>query len=157
MKWSEMTSKQRDMLVAVEVMGYASIMCDVEWWDEQWVTIHNDGYAVCNKCSGRGHIGYENEHPEAFRHQIIPPLLYTTDMNAALLVADHESFHGWMLSASKPWRTIEGVSRRGKVNEYECTLHLSSVSSNLAEIGKSISAAESICIAALRTRNVKIE
>jgi hypothetical protein len=89
MKWPEMTSTQRDALIAEKVMGYMPVMCDVEGRDEEHVTVYDTGDAYCRKCHGRGHIGYIDGHVNAFKHQIIPPLPYSTDMNAAWLIINH--------------------------------------------------------------------
>jgi hypothetical protein len=89
MKWSEMTSTQRDALIAKKVMGYTPVMCDVEGRDEEHVTVYVTGDAYCRKCHGRGHLGYEDGHVNAFNHQIIPPLPYSTDMNAAWLIINY--------------------------------------------------------------------
>lgn len=147
MKWSEMTSKQRDMLVAVEVMGYTPIMCDVEGIDDQWVSLYSTGDAHCRKCHGRGHIGYRDGHPEKFKHQIIPPEPYSTDMNAVMQIIELDRFTN--VQFERMWRNEHWPS------ELHC--HCRIVTHGDLYYCAAATAQEAVCLAALYACGVKVE
>jgi hypothetical protein len=77
----ERTSKEINQLVAEHIMGWTPKPCNLEETKRE-VIYYDDGYVECPCCK-------VNTHIDEFKHGIIPPLHYSTDMNAAWLVLQH--------------------------------------------------------------------
>lgn len=154
MKWSDKSLLEWNLFIHEKVMN-KNIHCLGK------PTLITSGYMrkwLCFECAQSWYLD-DIKDALTFRHLVseydVPA--YTKNMNDALLIADYDAFHGWMLSASKPWTSINGVSRRGDVNDYECTLYLSNVTSNLVASAEFKSAPVAICQAALKACGCEIE
>jgi hypothetical protein len=94
MKWSEMTSIQRDALIAEKIMGIDPAMpCS-----GTFVPNPHDGHETlyCPKCDAGIFFGDSKTH----KQPLVPR--YTTDMNAALQIIELDRFSN--VSIERQWR-----------------------------------------------------
>lgn len=151
-KWNELTPEHRNLLVAQTVFNYQPVMCDVEGRDERYVQVYDSGETYCRKCHGRGNIGYTDGHPLAFEHQIVPPKLYTTDMNAAWEIVKQMNQDAIYSRRIQFWQFVQlvlssrlntnGLMVKGTIAAYPDLLWFLT--------------AEDICIAALKKCGVEV-
>jgi hypothetical protein len=81
MKWSELSSEQRNRLVATEVMGWQAKECDGEIGEQP---ISPDGW-YCLRC------GYDGSWGDGMTHEENPPR-YSESMDRACTIPQHPRF-----------------------------------------------------------------
>lgn len=151
LRWSEMSERERDTLVATHVFGWKPIPCPEqgESWDDAQLN-YNETYRYWYCCHCLiGENAYTGEAVEdvwpLIQHQPTnPPLAYTTDMNAAWQVVER-----FGAAEVRKWPNV----RRYEDKPYSCSI--ATHGQTFSEWGKT--PAEAICLAALRAVGVTIE
>lgn len=153
MKWSEMSTEARDRLVHEKVFGNPAI-CNGKTTTRKYDTpsriigkiAFSYWVATCDSCKWEKTCGSPDDVSQGHAPGVDIPH-YSTDMNAALLVATHEKFsHAYFnhVQASMP-------------SCYSCSLYWIESGESQIITEHALTLLDAICIAALRACGVDIE
>jgi len=153
MKWSEMSTEERDRLVYEKVMGNPAICTGKLIVDKKDTPSRAGGIAwshyqaVCTNCEfERGYMD-SNTIPE--RHAPMEDIPhYSTDMNAAWQIVEAGKFHSVELECYLPDITEPAL--------YRCFILVVAEGQPYKQYA-SKTAQEAICLASLKARGVRVE
>jgi len=154
MKWSEMSTEERDRLVYTKVMGNPEICkgkttirkCDTpsrkigEIAFSYWV-------ATCDSCKWEKTCGSPDDAPKEHAPWVDIPS-YSTDMNAAWQIVEAGKFHSVELECYLPDITEPAL--------YRCFILVVAEGQPYKQYA-SKTAQEAICLASLKARGVRVE
>jgi len=141
MKWSEMSTEERNRLVAEKVMG--TLQClDKRAWQKGPVQVAQGWQCLSCGAWGTGMAPGQHDKPD----EMIPH--YTTDINAAWQIVEAGKFHSVELECYLPKNTEQAL--------YRCFILVVAEGQPYKQYA-SKTAQEAICLASLKACGVRVE